>query len=179
MIADISRPDLETRMAILRLKLIEKGITMNEECVRFIAENITNNIRELEGALNRVLISSEFQKIHPTVPYITKILGQIITTNKQSVTMETITSAVAEFYNVPEEELAKKGRKKEVAFARQIAMYLARTELSLSLSGIGKHFGGRDHTTVLHAFERIQKSINTDGRFKEEIISLRERLYQA
>ena len=85
---------------------------------------------------------------------------------------------MAEFYNVPEEELYKKGRKKEIALARQTAMYLARTELDVSLSGVGKHFGGRDHTTVLHAVDHIQKDMEKDGRFKEDMVSLRERLYR-
>lgn len=178
MIADVSRPNLETRMAILRLKLTEKGNVLDDECVRFIAENITNNARELEGALNRVLASAEFQKVHPTVPYIEKILGNLITVNKQTVTLESIAKASAEFYNVPEEELQKKGRKKHIAFARQVAMYIARQELSVSLSAIGQYFGGRDHTTVLHAIERVRKDIEKDGRLKEDIVSLRERLYQ-
>lgn len=178
MIADVSRPDLETRMAILRLKLLEKGATLEEECIRFIAENITNNARELEGALNRVLVSAEFQKIRPTPAYVAKVLGQIITANKQTVTLGSITKIVAEFYNVPEEELHKKGRKKEIVLARQTAMYLARTELDVSLSGVGKHFGGRDHTTVLHAVDRIQKDMEKDGHFKEDMVSLRERLYR-
>ncbi len=178
MIADVSRPDLETRMAILRLKLLEKGTSLEEDCIRFIAENITNNARELEGALNRVLVSAEFQKVRPTPAYVAKVLGQIITAHKQTVTLESIAKAAAEFYNVPEEELYKKGRKKEIALARQTAMYLARTELDVSLSGVGKHFGGRDHTTVLHAVERIQKDMEKDGRFKEDIVSLRERLYR-
>ena len=178
MIADVSRPDLETRMAILRLKLLEKGTTLEEDCIRFIAENITNNARELEGALNRVLVSAEFQKVRPTPAYVAKVLGQIITAHKQTVTLESITKIVAEFYNVPEEELYKKGRKKEIALARQTAMYLARTELDVSLSGVGKHFGGRDHTTVLHAVDRIQKDMEKDGHFKEDMVSLRERLYR-
>lgn len=178
MIADVSRPDLETRMAILRLKLLEKGTTLEEDCIRFIAENITNNARELEGALNRVLVSAEFQKVRPTPAYVAKVLGQIITAHKQTVTLETIAKVAAEFYNVPEEELYKKGRKKEVALARQTAMYLARTELDVSLSGVGKHFGGRDHTTVLHAVDHIQKDMEKDGRFKEDMVSLRERLYR-
>ena len=178
MIADVSRPDLETRMAILRLKLLEKGATLEEECIRFIAENITNNARELEGALNRVLVSAEFQKVRPTPAYVAKVLGQIITAHKQAVTLESIAKVVAEFYNVPEEELYKKGRKKEIALARQTAMYLARTELDVSLSGVGKHFGGRDHTTVLHAVDHIQKDMEKDGRFKEDMVSLRERLYR-
>ncbi|QQS21009.1 MAG: hypothetical protein IPL87_00420 [Candidatus Moraniibacteriota bacterium] len=178
MIADVSRPNLETRMAILRLKLTEKGNVLDDECVRFIAENITNNARELEGALNRVLASAEFQKVHPTVPYIEKILGNLITVNKQTVTLESIAKASAEFYNVPEEELQKKGRKKHIAFARQVAMYIARQELSVSLSAIGQYFGGRDHTTVLHAIERVRKDIEKDGRLKEDIVSLRERLYR-
>jgi chromosomal replication initiator protein len=178
MIADVSRPDLETRMAILRLKLLEKSATLEEDCIRFIAENITNNARELEGALNRVLVSAEFQRVRPTVPYITKVLGQIITANKKAITLESITKASAEFYNVPEEELYKKGRKKEIALARQVAMYLARTELDVSLSAIGKHFGGRDHTTVLHGIERIKKDMDKDGHFKEDMVSLREQLYR-
>ena len=178
MIADVSRPDLETRMAILRLKLLEKSAMLEEECIRFIAENITNNARELEGALNRVLVSAEFQKVRPTPAYVAKVLGQIITAHKQAVTLESIAKVSAEFYNVPEEELYKKGRKKEIALARQTAMYLARTELDVSLSGIGKHFGGRDHTTVLHAVDHIQKDMEKDGRFKEDMVSLRERLYR-
>lgn len=178
MIADVSRPGLETRVAILRLKLLEKGNVLADDCVRFIAENITNNARELEGALNRVLASAEFQKVHPTVPYVEKVLGNIITANKKSVTLESIARASAEFYNVPEEALQKKGRKKEIAFARQVAMYLVRTELDISLSAIGKFFGGRDHTTVLHAVDRVQKDMEKDGRFKEDMVSLRERLYR-
>ncbi len=178
MIADVSRPDLETRMAILRLRLLEKGIGLDEECIRFIAENITNNARELEGALNRVLASAEFQKVRPTVPYIERILGSIITATKRAVTLESIAAASAEFYNVPEEELRKKGRKKEIAFARQVAMYLARTELEISLSAVGKFFGGRDHTTALHAVERVKKDMERDGKFKEDMVSLRERLYR-
>lgn len=178
MIADVSRPDLETRVAILRLKLLEKGNVLDDECVRFIAENITNNARELEGALNRVLASAEFQKVRPTVPYVEKILGNIITVNKQAVTLEKIAHTAAEFYNVPEEDMQKKGRKKEIAFARQVAMYLARTELEVSFSAIGKYFGGRDHTTVLHAVERVTKDMEKDGRFKEDMVSLREQLYR-
>lgn len=178
MIADVSRPDLETRMAILRLKITEKNFSLDEDCVRFIAENITNNIRELEGALNRIIVSSEFQKVHPTVPYITKVLGQIITTNKRTISLETIAKGVADFYHIPEEALLGKGRKKDVAFARQVAMHIARTELNISLSGIGKFFGGRDHTTVLHACERIQKETKTDTLRKEEFVSIREQLYR-
>ncbi len=178
MIADVSRPNLETRMAILRLKLLERSAFLEDDCVRFIAENITNNARELEGALNRVLVSAEFQKVRPTPAYIAKVLGQIITANKKAITLETVTKLSAEFFNVPEEELLKKGRKKEVALARQAAMYLARTELDVSLSAVGKYFGGRDHTTVLHGVERIEKQMDKDGRFREDMVSLRERLYR-
>lgn len=178
MIADVSRPNLETRMAILRLKLVEKNVSLEDDCIRFIAERITNNARELEGALNRVLVSAEFQKVRPTPAYVEKVLGNIITANKKAVTLESIARLSAEFYNVLEETLRKKGRKKEIALARQVAMYLARTELDISLSAIGAFFGGRDHTTVLHGVERIEKDMNKDGRFKEDMVSLRERLYR-
>ncbi len=178
MIADISRPDLETRMAILRIKLAEKSFHLDDESIRFMAENVNSNVRELEGALNRVVASCEFHKIAPSLPYIRKVLGDFIATARKTAQPESILKTVAEFYGLDEATLINKGRKKEVAHPRQVAMYLMRTELHTSFAAIGKQFGGRDHTTVLHGFEKIQRDLENSLRLKEEINSLKERLYR-
>lgn len=178
MIADIGRPNLETRMAILKIKMAERHFYLDDEAIRFIAEHIANNIRELEGALNRVVASCEFHKITPSVAYIKKILGNIIANTKKSVSPEHIMKMTAEFYNIDEGDLARRGRKKEIAHPRQVAMYLIRSEIQTSFAAIGKLFGGRDHTTVLHAFEKIHKDLDENLRLKEEITSLKEKLYR-
>ncbi|MDD5083852.1 MAG: chromosomal replication initiator protein DnaA [Candidatus Moranbacteria bacterium] len=178
MIADIGRPDLETRMAILKIKTAERHFYLDDEAVRFIAENVTNNIRELEGALNRIIASCEFHKITPTISYIKKTLGNIIANTKRVVSPERIMKMTAEFYNIEEDDLTRKGRKKEVVHPRQVGMYLMRSELQTSFAAIGKYFGGRDHTTVLHACEKIKEDLDENLRLKEEITSLKEKLYR-
>lgn len=178
MIADISRPDLETRMAILRIKLAEKHFFLDDESIRFMAEHISSNIRELEGALNRVVASCEFHKITPSLAYVRKVLGDMIAVARKTASPENILKAVAEFYGIDGASLVNKGRKKEISHPRQVSMYLMRTELDLSFAAIGKQFGGRDHTTVLHGFEKIQKDLEHNLRLKEEINSLKEILYR-
>jgi chromosomal replication initiator protein len=178
MIADIGRPDLETRMAILKIKTAERHFFLDDEAVRFIAENVTSNIRELEGALNRIIASCEFHKITPTLAYIKKTLGNIIANTKRVVSPERIMKMTAEFYNIEEADLIKKGRKKEVVHPRQVGMYLMRQELQTSFAAIGKYFGGRDHTTVLHACEKVATDLDDNLRLKEEVTSLKEKLYR-
>jgi chromosomal replication initiator protein len=181
MIADIGRPDLETRMAILKVKSFEKGFPLEDpEVIRFIAENIKNNIRELEGALNKVIASSQIENKPITVDFVKKALGDIISSGKRKgVHFKHIIDVVSKFYNISQDELMTKGRKQEVAKARQIAMYLMRTELSASYPGIGAQFGGRDHTTALHAFEKIQKEQAIDEKLREDLSALVEKIYQA
>lgn len=177
MITDISRPNFETRIAILESKIAEKGFTINNEAIRFIAENITQNIRELEGALNRVIAFSEFHKISPTLENTQKILSQLIENNKKTIQIDDVFRVITEFYNLTKEDIIKKGRKKEVSHPRQVMMYMLRTELQTPFSTIGDIFGGRDHTTALHAFEKINKNKETSQRLKEELSLLKERLY--
>jgi chromosomal replication initiator protein len=179
MITDISRPTLETRIAILESKLGEKGITLDPASVRFIAENASQNIRELEGALNRVVAYSEFHKIAPTLENTQKILAELIENNKKNLQTEDIFTAICNFYTVAREDLIKKGRKKEVSHPRQVMMYLLRQELGMPFSTIGELLGGRDHTTALHAFEKIDTKKDTDTRLKEELNTLKETLYYA
>ncbi|MDP2837928.1 MAG: chromosomal replication initiator protein DnaA [Candidatus Moranbacteria bacterium] len=177
MITDISRPTLETRIAILKSKLEEKGFNMEEKAIRFVAENASQNIRELEGSLNRVIAYCEFHKIAPSIENTEKILAELIENNKKSLQAEDIFRVITEFYNVSKEELIKKGRKKEISHPRQVMMYLLRQELNLPFSAIGNLLGGRDHTTTLHAFEKINTNQETHTRLKEEINTLKEKLY--
>ena len=179
MIADIGRPDLETRIAIIKEKAAEKGLSLDEEVSRFISENIKNNVRELEGALNKVLASSELTGKEANLEFVKKILEPTISSGKKKgVNHQHVVDLVSEFYNISQEDLLNKGRKQEVALARQVAMYLMRSELSLSYPGIGEKFGGRDHTTALHAFEKISKELEINEKLKEAVFVLKERLYQ-
>lgn len=180
MIVDVSQPDLETRIAILRTKAMEKGFYLTDDVLRFMSENIKNNIRELEGALNRVIAICDLHKKEPTQQLVEQALGEIIQSSKKKcVQNKNVVDVIAEFYEVDREELISKGRKKEVVYPRQIAMYLLRKELNMSYPGIGKYFSGRDHTTALHAYEKINKELNENERLKEEISFIREKLYSA
>ena len=179
MIADVGRPDLETRMAILKEKSTEKGFSLGDEVAKFMSENIKSNIRELEGALNKVIASSELEGKEPTLDFVKKTLGSIIASSKNSgVGHQTIIEVVSQFYNIAPNDLSNKGRKQEVAWARQVAMFLMRSELNLSYPSIGEKFGGRDHTTALHAFEKINKELDTNEKLKGAILLLKEKLYR-
>ena len=178
MIADIGKPDLETRIAILKTKSAERNFYMDEEALRFIAENVKNNIRELEGALNRIIGACEFNKKLPTLKFVQQALQEIISSGKKKgVQPQNVIEAIAQYYNISTKELIEKGRKKEIAYARHIAMYLMRSELSASYPSIGLLFGGRDHTTALHAYEKINREIETDEKVREDLGILRERIY--
>jgi chromosomal replication initiator protein len=179
MITDISHPNTETRTAILKRKIAEKNIVLDDGAISFIAENITQNIRELEGALNRIIAYSEFYKTPPSVDMVEKILSQLIVQGKKSVQGKDILDAVVKQYSVTSEDLMKKGRKKGISHPRQVAMYLMRSELNMPFSSIGSFFGGRDHTTALHAFEKINRDLEKNLRLKGEVSSLKDILYQS
>ena len=178
MIADIGKPDIETRIAILKTKSAENNFFMDEEAIRFIAENVKNNIRELEGALNRIIAACEFNKKLPTLKFVQQALGEIISSGKKKgVQPQNIIEAISQYFNISSKELIEKGRKKEIAYARHIAMYLMRSELNVSYPSIGTQFGGRDHTTALHAYEKINKEMESNEKVREDITILRERIY--
>jgi len=179
MITDISQPNEETRLAILRKKVNEKGITIEDDALRFIAENITQNIREIEGALNRVIAYSEFYKTPLSTALVEKVLSQFIIQSKKKVQVSDIVEVVEKMYSVTQEDLVKKGRKKGISHARQVAVYLMRSELNMSFSSIGEFFGGRDHTTALHAFEKITGDIEKNLRLKSELSTLKDEIYHS
>ncbi|OGI15605.1 MAG: chromosomal replication initiator protein DnaA [Candidatus Moranbacteria bacterium RBG_19FT_COMBO_42_6] len=178
MIADISKPDFETRVAILRRKAATDNLEITDDALRFIASNVTNNIRELEGALNRVAASSQLTKSKITVNFVSSVLSELISSGKRKgITHKHIIKVVSDFFDISPEELTIKGRKKEVVRPRQIVMYLMRSELNYSYPGIGEKLGGRDHTTAIHAFEKIRKELEVNEKLQGEITLLLEQIY--
>ncbi len=177
MIADISYPDYETRMAILKTKCEEKKISLPEDILDYIASSIQKNIRELEGALTRV---SAYQKLNnqtPNVETVKSLLQNLILSPKQRITPKKIIKIVADFYDLKEKEILSSSRKREIVRPRQIAMYLLREELKNSYPFIGRKLGGRDHTTAIHAYEKIAKEINKNENTAEEINLIKQRVF--
>ncbi len=179
MIADIGAPDLETRMAILRTKLNKRGSSLSEDVLYYIAENIQNNVRELEGALNRLLVYQDMENKEVNFDQAKNMLQGMLTNKKKGVTVKKIVSLVSEFYNVTSDDLIKQSRKQEFVKPRQIAMYITRQELNTSFPSIGEFFGRRDHTTVMHAVEKILKQVAEKESFKQEIDLIIDKLYAA
>ncbi|MCG1010593.1 chromosomal replication initiator protein DnaA [Salinicoccus sp. ID82-1] len=170
LITDITPPDLETRIAILRKKCEEEKVEIPNEAMIYIANHIHTNIRELEGALTRVAAYSKLVNQPLTPEMVSEALKDLVTqTKSKKITITDIQEAVASFYDIQIESFASKKRTKSIAFPRQIAMYLARELTDYSLPKIGEVFGGRDHSTVIHAHEKISKMINEDERFKQEL----------
>jgi len=179
MVADITTPDLETRRAILIAKCKEKGVEIPEEVLIYIAHNIQNNIRELEGALSKVIAYCQLHNVPATESLVKSILSNIVSNPaKKALTPNRIIESVAQFYNIKPDILMAKDRRKEIAWPRQIAMYLMRSEAKISYPTIGKELGGRDHTTAIHACEKISKEIEKDDNLRREIDTIRQQLLQ-
>ncbi|RLC69434.1 MAG: chromosomal replication initiator protein DnaA [Chloroflexi bacterium] len=176
LIADLQLPDLETRAAILRFKATAQSLSVPDEVLDLIAQRVQSNIRELEGALNRVLAYADLMHVFPTIEVAKTALDGVLT-RTVSITPDEIVETVASFYNLPPEELKGRGRRKEVVLPRQLAMYLAREETDASLPEIGRVLGGRDHTTVLYGYEKISTLIEEDDGLRRQIISIKDRLY--
>lgn len=177
MIADIGYPDYETRIAILEAKCQERKITLSEEVLAYIASNIQRNIRELEGALNRLVAYQKLNNQAPDLETAKSLLKNLILAPSRVASPKKIIQAVAEFYDLKEKDLFSSSRKKEIVKPRQIAMYLLREELKSSFPFIGRKFGGKDHTTALHAYMKISKECEKDGNLAEEITLIRQRIY--
>jgi len=176
LIADIQPPDLETRIAILRFKAKEQPLPVPDEVIDFIAHQIRNNIRELEGALNRVVAYAKLMKRPLTVEMAASTL-QDFAPLKAHITLEEVIRAVADFYGLEPEQLKGRCRAKKIVVPRQIAMYLARQETDASFPQIGEAFN-RDHTTVLHGYEKISDQISRDEELYRQMIAIKEMLYK-
>jgi chromosomal replication initiator protein len=176
MIADISYPDFETRMAILKAKSQEKKIEFPNEIINYVAANIQRNIRELEGALNRLIAYQKLQNQIPDIEIAKSLLKNLIAPPPKIATPKQIIQAVASFYDLKEKEIISVSRKKEIVGPRQVAMYLLREELKSSFPFIGRKFGGKDHTTAIHAYEKITKDIEKDNNLGDEINLIKQRI---
>lgn len=169
MITDIGNPDLETRLAILQTKLNEKKFFLSDEILRFIAENIKNNIRELEGALNKIVATFELNKKNPTIEETKKILSSVLSSKIESaITKKDIINSVLNFFEITKDDLMSKSRKKKVSLPRQITMFLFKKELKMSYPEIGEYFQ-KDHTTALHAFNKIKNNIESNSKLNNDI----------
>lgn len=178
MIADIGAPDMETRIAILETKTREKNYKLDKEILAYIANNITANIRELEGALNRLIAYYEFNNSLPSIESTKNILSGIISNfQSKSATAKTIVDAVSKFFDIEVKDLTGQSRKKELVVPRQIAMFLMRKEINSSYPSIGQELGGRDHTTAMHAYNKVVKEYEEDERMKQNINSIKQLIY--
>jgi chromosomal replication initiator protein len=177
LLADVQPPDLETRIAILRFKAESQIVKVPDDVMEFIARRAQSNIRELEGALNKVIAHAAMMRQSINLELATIALQDIVS-RQAELTVEQIILTVANFYHMDSSILLGRGRSKEVAAARQMAMYLAREETGASLPQIGAALGGRDHTTVMHGWEKISSKIEQDNRLRREMLSIREIIYQ-
>ena len=169
MIADINFPDTETRLAILKTKAQEKKIKIPDDVCEFIAKNIQKNIRELEGALNKLIAHNKLTGKKITVKTTKTVLKNILESPTKNVSPDQIIKAVTKYYNISESDLKGTSRKKEIVKPRQVAMYLLREELEYSFPFIGKKIGGKDHTTVMYSHKKITNKLKDEDDMKEDI----------
>ncbi|MCB0717368.1 MAG: chromosomal replication initiator protein DnaA [Bacteroidetes bacterium] len=174
--ADMQPPDLETRIAILQRKAEDDGIAIDNEIVEFVAHNIKSNIRELEGALIRLLAFSTLNKREIDLSLAKDVLRDLIKDTQVTLSIEEIQTVVCEYLGLPVDLVRAKTRKREVVQARQIAMYFSKELTQHSLKTIGLHFGGRDHSTVIHANQTVLNQVETDPTYRQIIDEIRHKL---
>jgi len=179
LIADIQVPDFETRMAILKKKADVENLNVANDVMGYIATKIKSNIRELEGALIRIIAYSSLTNRAVTVDLATEALKDIISKKQgKHVTIDSIQDIVSSYFNLRVEDLKSQRRTRNIAYPRQIAMYLSRKLTDMSLPKIGEEFGGRDHTTVIHAYEKISGNLKTDDSLQHTINDLTKKVTQ-
>ncbi|HOT95910.1 MAG TPA: chromosomal replication initiator protein DnaA [bacterium] len=176
LVVDIQPPDLETRQAILQKKAEESNIELPPEIFHFIATHITSNIRELEGAMIRLLAYASLNGIDITLEVAKKVLRDVCISKTKAISIEYIQKITAEHFSFPDDLLRSKTRKKEIAQARQICMYLCKLLTDSSLKTIGLHFGGRDHSTVIHAINCTEELIGSNVKFRQDVEAIRNRI---
>ena len=177
LIADISSPDYETRVAILKNKEEMDGYEINEDVIKYIATNIKSNIRELEGSLNKVMAFANLEKREVTVELAEQVLKDIISPDQQKVlTPEYIISTVAEHFDITVDDLKGNKRNSKIVIPRQIAMYLCREMIDIPLKSVGKCLGNRDHTTIMHGCEKIEHELQTSDTMKNTIEVLMKKI---
>ncbi len=174
--ADIQAPDLETRMAILRFKAEQIGREVSNEILDLIARRMQSNIRELEGALTRILAYSDLRGLPLSTELVNSALSDMLP-RQRKLQPDQIINTVADAFGIPSERILGRDRTRRIALPRQIAMYLMREEANISLPQIGEALGGRDHTTVMYGCEKVTDMMERDHRFRRQVLDIREQLY--
>lgn len=178
MIADVSAPDFETRTAILEKKCAEKNFPLPIKILELIAVTIQSNIRELEGALNKIIVFHQLKNVPPTAESVKVLLSSTSSgSGRRSLSPAQLIDVVAEFFSLSKDELTGKKREKKISTPRQIIMYLMREELKMSYPAIGEELGGRDHTTAMHAHEKIKVDLEKFPQLGKELSEIRQRLF--
>lgn len=172
MIVDIPQPEQESRMAILRAKVGQSGVTIKDEVIDHLASVISTNIRELEGALNTIIMQTELKQRELNLQEVKKLIQGSVKTRKAPA-IKDVVKCVADFYSIEEELIHKKTRKKEIVRPRQIIMYILREDYAIPYPTIGQKIGGRDHTTVIHSYEKVKQDLKSDSSLTHEIDQLR------
>jgi len=174
--ADLQIPDYDIRMLILEHKMKNDGLDMPKEVLKYLAFNINTNVRELEGAMISLLAQSSLNKREIDVELAKKVLRNFIKTSSKEITIASIQKLVCDYFDVPYEKLLQKTRKREIVQARQISMFLAKVFTKNSLKTIGEHFGGRDHTTVIHSCQTVKDLMDTDALFRDGVTELQQKV---
>lgn len=169
LVADIQPPDLETRLAILERKAALAGIRLPQDVAFLLASRITSNVRELEGALTRLTAHATLTGKTIDIDFVRHVLRDVLQEEVKTISIEEIQKKVAHYYNVRIQDMRSARRSRNIAFPRQVAMYASKKLTDRSLPDIGEHFGGKDHTTVLHAVRKIERMMQESADFKEEI----------
>lgn len=174
--ADLQMPDFETRMEILRRKTYKDGIKLSDEVLEYIASHVSNNVRELEGALVSLLAQSMLNKREITLELAAKLINKLVKNSKRELSIEYISKVVCDYFNMPVEALQAKTRKREIVQARQIAMYFSKSLTKYSLASIGAQIGSKDHATVLHACKTVNNLKDTDKNFRLFVEDIEKKL---
>lgn len=173
MIVDIPAPDHESRVAILKNKLSNQNLSISDEIVDFLAASISTNIRELEGALNAIVMQTQIKGQEPSLQEVKNLIKNTNKPMKKVLSPKEVVKIVADFYNIEEDSIYEKTRKKEVIKPRQISMFILREDFNISYPSIGEKMGGRDHTTVIHSCEKIKSDLKADSALGQEISQIR------
>ncbi|MFM9945965.1 MAG: chromosomal replication initiator protein DnaA [Bacteroidia bacterium] len=174
--ADLQVPDFETRMVILENKMYQDGIRLPKEVVEYVAHNIDSNVRELEGALISLLAQASLNRKEIDIELAKKMMKNFVKHSSREVSIDYIQKLVTEFYGLSVDQLKSKTRKREIVQARQISMYYAKSMTKASLKSIGTYFGGRDHSTVIHACQTVNDLMDTDKKFKNDVEEIGKRI---
>ncbi len=177
LMADIQLPDIETRKAILQSKADDMGVAVPDQVIELIAHRVRNNIRELEGSLNKVMAYAQLTGQPVDLNLVNMALSDLVS-QPDKVTVEQVIDAVCSYYNVTQEAMASANRSRTIAYPRQMAMYLSRTETDASLPQIGTKLGNRDHTTVLYGYEKIAKKVEQDPNIRRDSLEIKAALYE-